>query len=92
MRSSTLLAQWFAERPDAWLHLCDREPDVHCLEWFSGPRRLVVATLGLDGPVTGGAVVAELARLEQLTLRSVCLDHAAVLPALTRLRLFDVTG
>ncbi len=42
-----ILAGHLAARPDAWLHLFDQSPDVECLRFFPGLRRLMVTNLRL---------------------------------------------
>jgi internalin A len=47
-------------------------------------------SLGLNGPVKHGEVVGSLTTLEHLTLRSVRIDHASVMPNLTGLTTLNV--
>jgi len=42
------LAGILAQRPDAWLWLEDRSPDIECLAHFPGLRRLMVPSLRLE--------------------------------------------
>ena len=54
-------------------------------------RRLTrLKSLGLSGPVKHGEVVGSLTTLEHLTLRSVRIDHAAVIPKLMGLTTFNL--
>jgi len=71
------VASLLAQRPDAWLHLCDRAPDVEHLVHFTGLRRVMVNNLRL-ADWSGIRHVAE--SLESLQMGDTTLKPISILP------------